>query len=219
MSADLGWEFPVDSGDQWQGFNDPGIEHFRGSPFSNLAREIIQNSLDAAIGNAPVSVSFSLQEVPTQQIPGIDELKDAVKRCLEAPGNDGKRAQQFFFTAAKALLGRAVPVLSIVEKNTTGIRGPYKTDSPYFAYMKASGQSRKEVRSGSVGLGSYGIGKLAPFAVSDIRTIFVSTIFKVGGSFKQYTQGKALLTSHLDHNGRTRQSIGYWGVRARSLSK
>jgi hypothetical protein len=214
-SLDLGWEFPVDSGDQWQGFNDPGIEHFRGSPFGNLAREIIQNSLDAAVSsNTPVSVSFDLQDIPLQQIPGLDDLRDIVKRCNEAPGNDGKKAQQFFFTAAKALHGKTVPVLSIVEKNTTGIRGPYRKDTQYFAYMKSTGQSKKEVTQGGVGLGSYGIGKLAPFAVSDLRTVFVSTVFKSGGSFKQYTQGKALLTSHLDKQNRTRQNTGYWGVKA-----
>jgi hypothetical protein len=213
VSADFGWEFPIDTGDQWQGFNDPGIEHFRGSPFGNLAREVIQNSLDAAQGNAPVSVSFDVQDIPTQQVPGIDELKDVIKRCLEAPGNEGKKAQQFFFTAAKALLGKTVPVLSIVEKNTTGIRGPYRNDTPYFAYMKSTGQSKKEVREGGVGLGSYGIGKLAPFAVSDLRTMFVSTVFREGGNYRQYTQGKALLTSHFDRQKRTRQSVGYWGMR------
>jgi hypothetical protein len=217
MSSDLGWEFPIDSGDQWQGFNDPGIEHFRGSPFGNLAREIIQNSLDAAVGNAPVSVSFDVQEIPTEQIPGIEDLKDTVKRCLGAPGNDGKKAQQFFYAAAKALLGKKVTVLSIVEKNTTGIRGPYRNDTPYFAYMKSTGQSKKEVRDGGVGLGSYGIGKLAPFAVSDVRTIFVSTVFKSGATYKQFTQGKALLTSHLDQKNRTRQNVGFWGVKANCM--
>ena len=213
MNSDLGWEFPIDSGDQWQGFNDPGIEHFRGSPFGNLAREIIQNSLDAALGNAPVSVSFNVQDIPRDQIPGVEELNDAMKRCFRAPGNEGKKAQTFFFAAAKTLLGKKIPVLSIVEKNTTGIRGPYRNDTPYFAYMKATGQSKKEVPEGGVGLGSYGIGKLAPFAVSDLRTMFVSTVFKTAGGYSQYTQGKALLTSHLDQQKRTRQNIGYWGVK------
>jgi hypothetical protein len=78
--------------------------------------------------------------------------------------------------------------------------------------MKSTGQSKKEAREGG-SLGSYGIGKLAPFAVSDVRTLFVSTIFKVGSSYKQFTQGKALLTSHVDDNGQTRQNIGYWGIR------
>ncbi len=213
MSSDLGWEFPVDSGDQWQGFNDPGIEHFRGSPFGNLAREIIQNSLDAAVGSAPVSVSFEVREIPLDEIPDIDELKGTVRRCSIAEGNDGKKAQEFFSTALKVLSGKRVPVLSIIEKNTTGIRGPYRNGTPYFAYMKATGQSKKEMREGGIGLGSYGIGKLAPFAVSDLRTIFVSTVFESGSTFAQYTQGKALLTSHLDQQKRTRQNIGYWGAK------
>lgn len=67
MNAKVGWEFPVDGGDQWQGFNDPGIEHFRGNPFGSLARELIQNSLDAPSGT-PVIVSFELKEIGATEI-------------------------------------------------------------------------------------------------------------------------------------------------------
>jgi hypothetical protein len=143
MSADSGWEFPVDGADQWQGFNDPGIEHFRGSPFGSLAREIIQNSLDASTGST-VEVSFQLHEIPTADIPGIDQLRDTVQRCANGEANEGKKAKDFFSTAMKLLAGKRLPVLSIVESNTTGIRGPCRNGTPYFAYMKATGQSKKE---------------------------------------------------------------------------
>jgi hypothetical protein len=32
MSKKIGWNHPVDASDQWDGFNEPGIEHFSGSP-------------------------------------------------------------------------------------------------------------------------------------------------------------------------------------------
>src|ERR1700722_19273820 len=78
MSSEVGWEFPIDAADQWQGFNDPGIEHFRGNPIGSLAREMIQNSLDAPSGS-PVSVSFQLRDVPIKEIPNIDQLKYTIQ--------------------------------------------------------------------------------------------------------------------------------------------
>ena len=43
----IGWTHPIDESDQWDGFNEPGIEHFSGSPIRHLAREVVQNSLDS----------------------------------------------------------------------------------------------------------------------------------------------------------------------------
>ena len=45
--AKIGFEFPRDESQQWDGFNEPGIEHFAGSPFRSLGREATQNTLDA----------------------------------------------------------------------------------------------------------------------------------------------------------------------------
>jgi hypothetical protein len=164
-----------------------------------------------------VSVSFELREVPVADIPGVDRLKSIIQRCSVAEGNDTRKAKEFFSTAKKVLSGKSVSVLSITEQNTTGIRGPCQNGTPYFAYMKATGQSKKELKEGDTGLGSYGIGKFAPFAVSHLRTMFVSTVFEHSGKFAQYTQGKALLTSHVDSQQRTRQNIGYWGIRQRCM--
>ena len=46
-SGEIGWHFPPTSGGREDGFNDPGAAHFSGAPLSSLARETIQNSLDA----------------------------------------------------------------------------------------------------------------------------------------------------------------------------
>ncbi|MGY3073773.1 hypothetical protein ACVWZZ_000144 [Bradyrhizobium sp. LM6.10] len=212
MTKTLGWEFPVDEADQWEGFNNPGIEHFRGNPFGSLAREIIQNSLDAPSGS-PVSVAFELKQIATDELPGIEQLRDGVQRCAKAETNDSKKAKDFFATAQKLLKAKHINVLAIRESKTTGIRGPCKNGTPYFAFMKATGISKKEMHDDDTGLGSYGIGKFAPFAVSQLRTVFVSTVYKEGNGYHQLTQGKALLTSHVDANGKTHQGTGYWGVR------
>ena len=214
MSADIGWQFPLDLAGQWQGFNDPGIEHFRGNPFGGLAREIIQNSLDAPHGS-PVTISFELRQIPTNEIPDIEDLKSTVESCSRADGNEVRKAKEFFAIAKKVLSNKTIPVLTIIEHNTAGMRGPCKIGTPYFAYMKATGQSKKESEEDDIELGSYGIGKFAPFAVSNLRTVIISTVFqeKEKGNFKQYTQGKAILTSHFDEKRKTHQNIGYWGLK------
>jgi hypothetical protein len=210
MNQEVGWEFPVDDADQWEGFNNPGIEHFRGNPFGSLAREIIQNSLDAPSGT-PVSVAFELREISADEIPGLEQLKETVQRAAKA--NESRKATDFFATAQKLLRAKTIPVLSIKESCTTGIRGPCENGTPYFAFMKATGVSKKEMHDDDTGLGSYGIGKFAPFAVSQLRTVFVSTVYQDGKSNRQLTQGKALLTSFVDARGKTHQGTGYWGVR------
>ncbi|MCK1744154.1 hypothetical protein IVA80_25785 [Bradyrhizobium sp. 139] len=142
-ATNIGWEFPIDGADQWKGFNDPGIEHFRGSPFASLAREVLQNSLDAQL-KRPVTVKFRYREVSPREIPGIDELKSVMKLCLASADGEGKKAKEFFAAAEKILNGKAIPVLSVLESNTTGMKGPCHNGSPYFAYVKASGQSKKD---------------------------------------------------------------------------
>jgi hypothetical protein len=47
MADQIGFEFPVDPSDQWDGFNHAGMEFFTGSPYAALGREVTQNVLDA----------------------------------------------------------------------------------------------------------------------------------------------------------------------------
>src|SRR5687767_8374041 len=140
MNSDaVGWEFPLDTADQWEGFNDPGIEHFRGDPFGSLTREILQNSLDAAV-NVPVIVKFINREIAVNDIPDIDHLRSAINACLKDAPNEGPKAEAFFVGAAKILRGKRLQILSISEENTSGIAGPCRNGKPYFAFVKATGQ-------------------------------------------------------------------------------
>jgi hypothetical protein len=150
MTTELDWLFPEDGADQWNGFNDSGIEHFRGNPFGNLAREVIQNSLDAFVA-FPITVSFLLQQIPRAEIPGIDQLTKIINFCLTSADTGGKKASDFLTAAKKIASGKTIPVLTISEHNTTGMTGPCKNGTPYYAYMKATDQSQKEVGK----LGSY----------------------------------------------------------------
>ena len=64
-SDEIGWYHPVDESNQWDGFNDPGIETFAGKPIRSLAREVIQNALDAK-DSIPVRVQIRNTRIKTK---------------------------------------------------------------------------------------------------------------------------------------------------------
>jgi len=207
--AKIGWHHPTDDSDQWDGFNDSGMEHFTGSPIQHLAREVNQNSLDAGDGGI-VEVRIELQNVKVSELPHLEELKANFFCCYEASKQESKKAETFFQVALAELEKPRMPVLVISDHNTRGMKGPAENGTPFYAFMKAKGQSRK---SDSTATGSYGIGKFASYAVSKLRTIFISTIYEEDdGSVVQLSQGKSILMSH-DCDGKLRQGVGFWGVR------
>ncbi|MBK9054972.1 MAG: hypothetical protein IPL78_29950 [Chloroflexi bacterium] len=54
------WTFAKNNGGRESGFHDAGVETFKGNFDRYLARELIQNSLDARLDpNKPVEVVFS----------------------------------------------------------------------------------------------------------------------------------------------------------------
>ena len=86
MSDDIGWRFPPTNGGRIDGFNDPGIAHFTGAPFASLARETIQNSLDARRApDEPVHVSFELIDLHPVNV-GQDELAMAINASIQTVG-------------------------------------------------------------------------------------------------------------------------------------
>lgn len=209
--SNVGFEFPLDSADGWHGFNDTGMEHFSGNPFEHLGREVPQNTIDAvAAPNDPARIEVRLLNVRTADLPGIAELRKTVERCLKGADDESEKAKLFFEKAKKLLAGRNVSVLQIADHNTTGVVGPCENGKPYFALMKAVGQSKK---SGTA-TGSFGIGKFAPYTVSDLRTVFLTTVWRgPSGAMHHYAQGKSILMSHKDDDGRTRIGTGFWGRR------
>ncbi|UYN99124.1 MAG: hypothetical protein KIT02_14510 [Devosia sp.] len=205
-----GFEFPLDYAGQWDGFNDPAMEHFTGNPFQHLGREVPQNTLDAILSH-PAKLRIKLVQVPVSDIPDVEGLRDVVQRCvISAAKDDGDKSSKFFAEAERLLSRPEITVLQIEDYNTAGVAGPCENGYPFFALLKATGQSKKSETS----TGSYGIGKFAPFTVSALRTVFVSTVWQ-DSSEKQhhYVQGKSVLMSHLDDAGKTRRGTGFWGVR------
>ena len=117
------WRFPSNDHGENKGINDSGVATFRGTPLKSLAREICQNSLDAA-RKETVIVEFNVFEVPTNSLPGADVLVDAFERCRKFWSvQKGSATKDFFENATKKIKNPMCSILRISDFNTTGLLG------------------------------------------------------------------------------------------------
>ena len=203
MIGKIGWKFPPTNGGRVDGFNDPGIAYFNGTPVVSLARETIQNSLDAGNTDEPVQVTFELVPLDPEHL-GKDELESALEAC-KPKAKDDKAARDFLEGATHVLRQKSLTCLRVSDRNTTGLR-----PNQWHALVKMQGVSLKPGIEGAGG--SHGIGKYAPFAVSTLRTVFYWTCYQEGTQRLETFQGKSVLMSHEGYEGET-QGTGFYGAR------
>lgn len=203
---EIGWKFPLNNDGPITGISEAGVETFKGTPYKSLAREICQNSLDAVKDkNKPVRVEFSALDYNSYKLDGREGLSDAFKRCSEFWKQQRDRKAKKFFDKAYELIEKdTIRVLRVSDFNTTGLDGSNELlNSNWCNLVKSSGVSDK---GGTAG-GSFGIGKSAPFACSDFRSVIYSTLDYEG---IEASQGVARLVSFQSIDGIT-QGIGYYG--------
>lgn len=206
----LGWSFPPNADGEDEDLNNPGIESFKNTPLTSLAREICQNSLDARHDQAlaPVEVHFTIVDLPAVDFPEISDFRDILARCkAEKPGS--KKFKQFFERAEEVANRETIPCLLISDFHTTGLRGADGTKgTDWYKLTRTVGSSDK-----SGGLGSFGIGKFAPYANSDLRTVFYCTLNTEG---QHAFQGVARLVTHTSAQNVETRGTGYFGVKERN---
>ena len=117
------WIFAKNEGGREGGFHDAGVETFKGNFDRYLARELIQNSLDARLDpNKPVHMKFQIEDLKPSQLPDCKGLKLTFDRCAEYWSHQ-KKTRLFFETAADFASAKAIPVLRVGDYNTTGVLG------------------------------------------------------------------------------------------------
>lgn len=211
----LEWRFLTNEGQEEEGLGHAGIETFKGSPYPGLAREGAQNSLDACLktedgSHFPIRMVFRQQTVSRNSIPEVETLQSTLDACLARSRQRGIRKDTLFFEiATRTLRQPSISVLTVEDYGTTGLLGPSVAGKPFHALVKGSGVSQKN--SADAG-GSFGIGKNAAFAVSQLRTVFYSTLYKNGADASYLAQGKSILVSHTDSQDREKRGIGYCGL-------
>lgn len=207
-------KFLKNDGGEGEGLSDAGIETYRDNPFPAIARETSQNSRDAydekAFPEEPVRLEIEKIMIPASSLPDFDKFNEVVNRCLElAEERDNKKEIEFFSQAQDVLNADQISVLRVSDYHTRGLRGPCEEGHPFHSLVKSTGISDKlEDTSG----GSFGIGKSAVYAASDLQTVFYSTLYtEEDGSIHFLSQGKTKFRSFKDIEGNAHRSIGYWG--------
>ena len=85
MAEHVDWCFSENPHGDERGFADAGMETFRKRLYESVARETIQNSLDARVDHdAPVRVTFDCKNIAVSDLPAAKTLREAMKRCGES---------------------------------------------------------------------------------------------------------------------------------------
>ena len=166
------WRFPDNNYTSENGLDTSDMEMFKKDPVSSLAREICQNSIDAAFGEKPVRVEFRLFQVAREEVPGIDDLAAQIEACYEYK-KDSPKEGPALRELKKSINSAEITCLRVSDFHTTGVNGAKTNErsTPFYNLTKGSGVSDKGGSSG----GSKGIGKFASFVVSTTNTVFYST--------------------------------------------
>ena len=201
------WRFVSNQNSTIVGINDAGIETFTANMHRSLVRETIQNSLDAALSDnaGPVEVEFVLFDLCRDNLPDVDALQNVMKKCKDSNPNEPD-AKRFFDNAEGILKQPIIKVLRISDHKTIGLEGSDTCEkgTSWSRLVKESGSSNKGKSSG----GSFGIGKAAAFACSDLRTVFYSSLDSKG--YKS-NFGVAKLVSFQDEKiGGWTTGVGYY---------
>src|ERR1044071_7788833 len=154
-----------------EGFNNAGILTFNSHAINSFVRELIQNSNDAKARKAKkVSVKIEYTKIDRSEIPEFYDYMD----ILEAVKKSNPGHTKFFKKAFDNLKKVRIPFLIYSDYNTVGLSGDEDDDkSSFFACVLSEGISNKETATAG---GSYGIGKNAIYGISDLRTVFYSSM-------------------------------------------
>ena len=181
-----------------EGPSDPGVEMFKGEPIRAMAREACQNSLDAKYDESkPLRVEIERYYIRTKDFPGIEELKEILVKCSHFwAGEKNEQTRRFIDKTISAIKQEKIYVLRISDYNTTGLTGAYdaRLDTPWKGLVQGKAFCVKQVNDAA---GAFGIGKYAPFAVSQLHTLFYRT-YDVQGV--RAVQGVTHLVSFREEN-------------------
>lgn len=174
--SELKWRFPSANGGVTRGNSSDNGEVFKKQPITSFVREILQNSIDAGNDDEnPVVIEFAPFETDPSRLPGIEELKSQIQRCIDFWRSE-PAWQKEYQGMLNVLTGEKIKCLRISDFNTTGLHGVDSHDfkgNSFLALVKGSGISSKQ---SEVAGGNRGVGKNAAFNLSSIKTIFYETI-------------------------------------------
>lgn len=210
------WQFDTIQSGSIEGWYSGGLSSFRDRILKNLVRETLQNSLDnpAAKGQVePVIVNFKDIQIPSEEIPGIEDLREHLRMCVRDSKRSAVQHQKEIKQAELYSNHSKIRTLMIEDFNTSGMSGgepgPCEEGSPFFNYVKTEGESGGDEDRG----GSHGLGKNAPLIASRLRVIFASSCWREGKRTKELIQGRCQLMTRDNERSPGTKFVprGYWG--------
>lgn len=162
-----------------------------GRTLSGVVRESVQNALDAKFRGAtgPVLVDFKWTQISSADFPDKSSFLGILDKCGNACGKNDKKT----IDRMKSILRNPfIDCLRIRDYNTIGLTGA-ENDAPGSNWHRLVREQGTGAQSTGRN-GSHGVGKLAPFLVSGLRTVFYSSIDEQG--FKSHV-GVSRLCSYV----------------------
>lgn len=168
------------------GFRSSGLSAYNNVDPHTVIRELVQNSLDAALKaqRNVVRVRFELEEVDAASIPARAQYEEHLRCSIDTQRKKGNLGPSASIVAAMqaSLDADRVPVLWVLD-NGVGL------DGDGMESLLGDGQSGKSDESTA---GSYGNGHMTSFPASDLRYAVYGGVHAAGRT----VSGHAILASH-----------------------
>ena len=164
---------------------------------ASCVRELIQNSLDAALVGAKektAEIRFSIENVSMEKISSMEEYRIAFESAKKRKTN--RQADNVVRGIEGVLKNSEVSVLYVAD-NGTGF------SHEQLSAMLSVSVSDKPEEAG----GSFGIGHLTAYALSNLNYIFYGSVLKDDGTL---STGHAILASHENKKGIACSKDGYF---------
>lgn len=213
MNEQAKWRFPPGNYGKKRGISSSEFETFKKDPFKSLAREILQNSIDAKNSDEePVRVEFKEFEISKEDIPGIDDFETELNNCLLSWKEDSN-CETIYQKMLDEIKKDKIRCLRISDFNTTGLKGIERDDienNQFLALTKGSGISKKKP---GISGGSKGVGKYAAYGTSKFSLIFYST--KTVDGHKGSIGVAELVSSEIKNDSSVKdwtQGVGFYAI-------
>ena len=169
------------------GFRASGLSAYNNVDPHTVVRELVQNSLDAAMTGKRdvVRMVFELEDVRTSRVPARSEFREHFSSAVETQHRKGnlEQAKSIVDAMEASIEAKRVPVLWVLD-NGIGL------DDKGMEDLLGDGQSGKADESTA---GSYGNGHMTSFPASDLRYVVYGGVHGRGRT----ASGHIILATHV----------------------
>jgi hypothetical protein len=217
------WSFGRVQGGTVEGFEHSGIDLFKGHRLDSMIRECIQNSLDAKddLVDGPVEVSLTIDDLDLNALNVLNGLETYLRLGQSrSKQTDDKKALPWYEDALKTVAAPKIRLLGFHDANTIGLFGSSNKStvdkSGWLALVAGQGVNLGQAADG---LGGFGHGSNAAFAMSKLRLAFYlsSSLDENKNPITRF-QGHCLLQTLFPASGEFTTRDGFFGSPSPTLA-